>query len=132
LADAVTSQKIVDGQKNVVYALTNLSDGTGESAVLKVDVSGLSAGPRGAVCAGVRILRVHYSVFGMNVSLLWDADTDVKALVLQGDGCLDFTEFGGIPNNAGAGKTGDLLLTTAGHSSNDTYSIVLELGKVYA
>ena len=132
MADAVTSQKIVDGHRNVIYKLTNLSDGTGESAVLKVDVSGLNAGLRGAACTGVRILRVHYSVFGMNVSLIWDASTDVTALVLQGDGCLDFTSFGGIPNNGGSGVTGDLLLTTAGHTANDTYSLVLELGKEYA
>ena len=42
MADAVTSQTIVDGDKHVVMKFTNVSDGTGESAVTKVDVSGLA------------------------------------------------------------------------------------------
>ena len=42
MADAVTSQTIVDGEKTVVQKFTNISDGTGESAVVKVDVSGLA------------------------------------------------------------------------------------------
>ena len=47
MADAVTSQTIQDGVKNVVMKFTNISDGSGESAVAKVDVSALSAGPNG-------------------------------------------------------------------------------------
>ena len=124
MADAVTTQTIVDGPRNAVVKLTSVSDGTGESAVLKVDVSALAGAP-----ARVSIDRVRYSVAGMAAQLLWDADADVTALVLQGDGCMDFTGFGGLPNNAGAGVTGDIRLTTSGHSAGDTYSIVLELSK---
>lgn len=131
MADTVTSQILNDGSRNFVVVLTNQSDGTGESAVLKVDVSGLSA-PPGQVCSGANIRKVIYNTFGMAVKLLWDATTDVTALILQGDGQLDFTPVGGIPNNSGAGKTGDLLLTTVGHSAGDTYTLVLELEKVYA
>ena len=39
MADAVTSQTIIDGERNCVMKFTNVSDGTGESAVAKVDVS---------------------------------------------------------------------------------------------
>lgn len=131
MADAVTSQILNDGRRNFTVILTNQSDGTGEAAVLKVDVSTLSA-PPGQVCSGVNIRKVVYNTFGMAVKLLWDATTDVTALVLQGDGSLDFTPFGGIPNNSGAGKTGDIMLTTVGHTSGDTYTVVLELEKVYA
>lgn len=131
MADAVTNRTLVDGYRNAVVALTNASDGTGEAAVLKVDVSALSA-PPGEICSGVNIRRVHYSVWGMSVSLLWDATADVTALILQGDGCLDLTGFGGLSNNGGAGKTGDLLLTTTGHTAGDSYSLILELEKVYS
>lgn len=124
MADAVATQTIVDGPRNAVMKFTNLSDGTGESAVLKVDVSALSGSP-----PSVSIDKIHYTVVGMSVTLLWDADTDVRILELSGDGCFDFTRFGGLPNNAGAGKTGDIRLTTTGHSSGDTYSIVLEMHK---
>lgn len=132
MADSVTSQIIVDGDRNAVIAFTNVSDGTGESAVLKVDVSALQPNSRyGQVCTGVTVRRVIYDCFGMSVSLLWDASTDVRFLVLAGYGTHDFAPFGGIPNNAGAGKTGDILFTTNGATSGDTYSIVLELEKQY-
>ena len=45
MADAVTSQTIIDTEKRVVMKFTNLSDGNGESAVKKVDVSALTAHP---------------------------------------------------------------------------------------
>lgn len=124
MADAVTSQKLVDGPRNVVYKFTNVSDGTGESAVLKVDVSGLSGAPE-----RVSIERIQYDIQGMAVRVQWDATSDVDAVVLGGIGYFDFTGFGGLPNNAGAGVTGDILFTTVGHASGDTYSILLELKK---
>ena len=37
---------INDGARNLVMKFTNLSDGTGESLVTKVDVSALSTQPR--------------------------------------------------------------------------------------
>lgn len=124
MADTVASRTIVDGPRNVVMAFSNLSDGTGESAVLKVDVSALSGAP-----ATVSIQRVRYSVAGMVLTILEDATTDVRVLDLQGDGVLDFTAFGGIPNSRASGFTGDLLFTTTGHSANDSYSVVLEMTK---
>jgi len=125
MADTVTSQKLVDGPRKVIYKLTNVSDGTGESAVLKVDVSALSGSP-----SSVRIDSVQYDIQGMTVTLLWDADTDVTALVLgAGQGGMDFQWFGGLANNAGTGVTGDIKLTTTGASSGDTYTIILECTK---
>lgn len=124
MSDAVSSQTIIDGPRNTVIKITNTSDGTGESAVTKVDVSGLSGAP-----ATVKIERVHYSVAGMVARLLWDADTDVTILDLQGDGCFDARDYGGLPNNGADGVTGDIKLTTVGHTSGDSYSIILELAK---
>ena len=37
MADTVASQTIQDGSKTAVLKFTNISDGTGESAVIKVD-----------------------------------------------------------------------------------------------
>lgn len=124
MADAVSSQTIIDGTRNVVMKFTNSSDGTGEAGVVKVDVSALSGAP-----SDVKITRIHYSVSGMIARLLWDATADVTIVDLQGDGCFDFTCFGGLTNNAGAGKTGDILLTTVGHTAADSYTIVLEMAK---
>lgn len=124
MSDAVSSQTLIDGPRNVVMKFTNLSDGSGESAVKKVDVSALNGAP-----TLVRVMKIHYSVNGMVATLLWDADTDVRIIELSGDGCFDFCGFGGLYNNAGTGVTGDILLTTTGHTSGDSYSIVLEMVK---
>ena len=131
MADAVKSQTIEDGPRRAVMKFNNLSDGTGESAVLKVDVSALSAHPDQGACTGVKIRSVQYDIFGMSVSILWDATADVTALILSGYGKQDFKKLGNIKNNAGAGKTGDILFTTNGASAGDTYSITLDMVKTY-
>ena len=47
--------------------------------------------------------------------------------------CLDYSDFGGIPNNAGAGVTGDIAFSTVGTATaGDSYSVVLSLIKNYA
>jgi len=46
-------------------------------------------------------------------------------------GYYDFRKWGGIPNNAGSGITGDLDLTTHGHTNHDHYTIVAEFIKSY-
>lgn len=125
MADAVTSQTILDGPRNLVMKFTNLSDGTGESAVLKVDVSTFTP-----PAATVAIKRITYNVQGMVATLLWDATTDVRIIDLAGDGVFDFSRAP-IPNTKASGYTGDILLTTTGHSSGDSYSIVVEMIKKF-
>ena len=138
MADAVTSQTLSDGATTAVMKFTNISDGNGESAVKKVDVSALTASPTAAACARVHITQIWYAISGMRIDLEWDASTNVKALILGGGvtleptvGHLDFRSFGGIKNNAGGGITGDIDLTTIHHTSNDAYTIILELKKSY-
>lgn len=130
MADAVTSQILNDGPRRAVMRFTNVSDGTGESAVLKVDVSALSAN-QGQTCTGVKIRSVQYAINGMAVNILWDATTDVVASALSGYGKLDLKKLGYLVNNSGAGKTGDVLFTTVGHTAGDTYDITLDMVKVY-
>ena len=55
MADAVTSQTIQDGERVAVMRFTNVSDGTGESAVKKVDVSALNSIAAGTACSSVDI-----------------------------------------------------------------------------
>lgn len=45
MADAVTSQILLDTRFKTVMTFTNVSDGTGEAAVKKVDVSALTSSP---------------------------------------------------------------------------------------
>ena len=134
MADAVTSQTIIDGERNCIMKFTNVSDGSGESAVAKVDVSALSSNSEGVSCSEVRVMRVSHAIVGMSVQMFLNATSNVLLMELaeSSNGHMDFTDFGGIPNNAGSGKDGDVLFTTKGHSSGDTYSIVLEMVKVYS
>lgn len=134
MADAVTATTIIDGPKSAVIYCTNTSDGTGESAVVKVDVSALSKLQDGTSCSKVRIEKVVFSTVGMGVKLLWDATTDVIAVELPADysDTLDYSDISGLPNVAASGgNTGDIQLTTVGHSSGDTYSVVIYCLKQY-
>lgn len=131
MADAVSSQLLSDGLSQAVMKFVNVSDGTGESAVLKVDVANLAVNQNGQACTGVTIRRIHASVNGMAVNVLWDATTDVSAFVIA-PGIYSF-DLSTAPlwNNAGTGKTGNVLFTTIGASSGDTYTIILEMIKTY-
>ena len=130
MADAVTSQIIFDGTRTAVMKFTNISDGTGETAVLKVDVSALT-GFQGQTCTGVNIVTLDAMTVGMGVDILWDATTDAICYTIGADQFVsfDFARFGGITNNAGSGKTGDIMFTTVGATAGDRYTIVLEMTK---
>jgi len=133
MADAVTSQTLFDGDKHVVMKFTNISDGTGESAVKKVDVSALESDINGNTCTSVAIEKIWWQCIGMKVRMFFDATSD-KFIIELGEnqsGYHDYSEFGGISNNAGSGKTGDIDFTTVGHSSADTYTIILKMRKTY-
>ena len=134
MADAVTATTVEDGPKKAVIYCTNTSDGTGESAVTKVDVSELSSLQDGTACSKVRIEKIVFTNVGMGVKILWDASTDVIAAQLPADysDTLDYSDLSGLPNVAASGgNTGDIQFTTVGHSSGDTYSIVHHCLKQY-
>ena len=60
MADAVTSQTLVDGNQIAVLKFTNISDGSGESAVKKVDVSALATNVRGEACTRATIEKIWW------------------------------------------------------------------------
>ena len=133
MADAVTSQTLQDGERKAVLKFTNISDGSGEAAVKKIDVSALSANSAGAACTEVAVAKIWWQCVGMGVELLNDATADTLIIGLSPDsnGYHDYTDFSGIPNNAGDGKTGDVMFTTIGASNTDTYTVIVEVLKSY-
>ena len=133
MADAVATQTLLDGEKMVVQKFTNVSDGSGESEVVKVDVSALVANARGQACTGVVIEKIWWQCIGMKVQILWNASSNVFCIELgeNQSGNHDYTSFGGLINNAGSGKDGDVLFTTVGHTSADTYTIIMSMRKEY-
>ena len=118
---AFTTQVIEEGYRNYIIKV----DGTAaESASLLVDVSTLNP-----PCTSIRLKKISYNIADAALmTLLWDATVPTTLLTLNGgnDADMCFTDTAGIPNNAGAGKTGDVLLTTA---STTPYTLYLEFIK---
>ena len=133
MADAVTSQTLMDGERIAIMKFTNISDGTGETAVTKVNVANLARNGAGLACTGVIVSKISSVCHGMEVRMLWDATTDVPFFLstVNTNYENDFSKFGGITNNAGAGKNGNIVFTTADQTAGDTYTVVLEMIKTY-
>ena len=115
MADPVTSQTIQDGVRVAIMKFTNVSDGTGESAVKKVDVSALASSSQGKACTSVKVAKIWWACRGMGVNIEFDASTNVLITGLPADSTGDeyYSDvFTGIPNNAGSGVTGDIDFTT--------------------
>ena len=128
MADTVTTQTIADtsGVKFTIK-LTNLSDGTGETLVKKVDASETTFMTEDG---NRKISKVWYTVNTANgksaVELLFDGTTNATALLLSGNGHIDLRPSGNeIPNNAGT-PTGDVLLSTKNFADGDNYTIIVE------
>lgn len=140
MADSVSSIVIADTATHHIIHLTNVSDGTGEAAVIKVDKSAIAVAADGAEADSLDIEQVRWAVQGFtSVRLLWDHAADDTALVLSGNGYEDFrldadsrgtlTAIPSLKDPRTAGGTGDILLTTAGASAGATYDVTLFLRK---
>jgi len=128
MADIVTSQILTDtsGVKFVVK-LTNFSDGTGETDVIKVDASNTTFMTEDGTR---KIAKVWFSVNTANpksaVEIKWDGVTDATALLLSGQGFFDFRTAGDEITNNATTPTGDVLLSTKNFANGDNYSLVIE------
>lgn len=133
MADAVASQTIMDGERVAIMKFTNFSDGTGETNVVKVNPASLNASAAGGACDGVTITKITALTHGMEVQLKWKATTPVviETIPQNNSYTQDYSQIGGLINNAGAGKDGAITFTTLDASSGDTYSVVLEMVKHY-
>ena len=127
MANTVTTQTLLDGPRSLVILLTGVLDTSNEARTIKVDVSSYDPVP-----TKVRVDKIQYSIAGaLQVLLDWDATTDVTFAVLSGQGEIEACKFGGLQNNAGAGVTGDIYLTTLGYSAGTvSYTVLLEMTKV--
>jgi hypothetical protein len=126
MTDTVTAEYVYNGRRRKVLHLTNISDSTGESAVVKADISALTFG-NGEVPAYTTIDLIDYNIQGMaSVRLFWDHTTDDEIAILPaGQGTIDFNAIGGKTDPRTTGGTGDILLTTNGQESGGTYDITI-------
>jgi|TARA_Y100000401_G_scaffold69167_1_gene55406 hypothetical protein len=127
MADVVSTQVLTDttGVKFGVK-MTNISDGTGENLVKKVDASTTTFmtedGER-------KISKIFWSVNTQSgksaVELIWDGETNATAVTLSGQGFWDLRADGNeIVNNATT-PTGDVLLSTKNFANGDNYTILV-------
>jgi hypothetical protein len=126
MADAVTSQVIANGNRYHIVRLTNISDGTGETLVTKVDISTCDLG-NGVFATKSSIKEIQWTIQGFAyVALYWDHTTDsVIDLLAGGNGYREYGALGMLSDPGAAGGTGDILLTTVGTIAGATYDICL-------
>ena len=128
MADIVSTQVISDtsGVKYVAK-MTNISDGSGESLVKKIDASATTFmtedGER-------KIAKIWWSVNAISkkacVELLWDGDTNATGVLLSGQGYWDLRTAGNSILNNAITPTGDVLLSTRDFVVGDNYTILVE------
>lgn len=128
MADIVSTQVISDtsGVKYVAK-MTNISDGSGESLVKKIDASATTFmtedGER-------RIAKIWWSVnttkSNASVELVWDGETNGTGLLLNGQGYWDLRTAGNSILNNAITPTGDVLLSTRDFVVGDNYTILVE------
>jgi hypothetical protein len=122
MADTVDVKVLRSSTKAHTVRLTNVSDATGEAAVVKIDRSTL-LNSAGVEPVSLSISEIKWVMQGFtSVRLFWDATADDEIAVLSGTSghrCYD------PPMNdpRSAGNVGDILLTTAGAAAGATYDI---------
>ena len=138
MADVVTSQTIADtvGVKTVMK-FTNISDGSGETLVTKMDASELTFMTEDAN----RVLaKIYWSVnttngkSGVEILFAGSGDNAANSTIgfFSGRGFHDyFADGNSIPNNAtltaNTSPAGDILFSTKGFVAGDNYTIILEI-----
>lgn len=129
MANVTSIQTLVDGPRNVVIKYDGILDTSDVSSTTLIDPASLSAiDVNNTLPTKVRIDRVFFDVEdGLAVYLYWDATTPVRIAELAGRGKMYAGKYGGLTNNAGAGKTGKVLVATQGWSAGTTLSFTLIL-----
>ena len=138
MADVVTTQTLVDtaGTKTVVK-MTNISDGSGETLVTKMDASVLGFLTEDGTKSVAKIWWAINTTNGKSgVELLYagSGTSAANATIgfFSGTGYHDYYTAGNsIPNNAtltdNTSPAGDILLSTKGFVAGDNYTIILEV-----
>ena len=122
------------GWNRIRVLLTCISDGTGETAVKKVDISDLRR-TDGQPVVKTAVEKIQFASSGFtSIKLEWDRTPRETIVVIPGGALgaiadiLDFTDSGGLVEQSyGSDGTGDILLTTAGASNGDSYNIIISL-----
>lgn len=130
MVNTITTTTVLDNEDKTIVKVDILGDGSGEETnTLIYDVNNYKN-----PTTKTKLNRVWGDVSLFLAKLLWDATVN-KPLINIGSAFtssphyIDFTYFGGIINNGGAGQTGNILLTTLNLAADEAGYFILEVGK---
>lgn len=131
MANSVTTQILEEGPRNIIMKIAGVLDTSDYTLNTFVSMAAINQGGLSPTPTQVRIDHIDYSISDqLEIQLFWDATTDVVIMPIAGRGRMTFWNFGGLTNNAGAGKTGDILIKTTGWTSGtQVFSVILEMVK---
>ena len=125
MANLITTTLQINGSNCFTAKIDIVGDGTGEAVAVKIiDHLLLNGAP-----ATFKIRAIQWGTDGsFSSQLLWDATADVFAYEIGlPNGGIRFSDTGAhLVNNAGAGRTGDLLLSTFGLNATSRGTIIVE------
>ena len=119
---ALVLQEIVDSDFEYIVKVTTTGTNSAASILDASDAEGAATDPR------LSIVSCWWSV-ASQTDILWDATSNVVALSLSGNGSYNAggQALPSIPNNAGSGVTGDILIT---NGSASVGTIIIKFKKV--
>lgn len=130
MADTIVNNVIFAGKKDYIVCVNYVSDGTGSTDAVLIDKSTLLS-TSGIEPTAVDIVSIQYAIYGIQALLEWDRGTDVVICRLGGAAesfgklCFSHPEGGCELRDSGSGGTGDVVLTTTGHTSGDTATFII-------
>lgn len=118
-APTPVQRTLSDGPSKTVRLITIPAGGDADVAeTICIDTSALTGGNVTATTHTIN--KIIYGLNGFSITLSFDATSDVHAITIPpGGGTLDFSDMGGISNNAGSGITGDITFITNGIAAAD-------------
>lgn len=115
MANTITKQILFNGDRQYIIKWCVTGDGSGDLT------NSLVLNATGDIGTSPKLMGIKGALGGFTATLLWDATSKVQAYDLPSNANIDvdFRGFGGISDNAGSGKTGDMLITTTGLSTHN-------------
>ena len=130
MANITAAQLILDGPRNCVVKFEGILDTSdlGSTVILNpallvgMDNTGTLKATK------LRVLKIQHTIEdGLAINLFWDATTPLLIESLTGRGELEYRDFGGLTNNAGAGVTGIISATSQGWAAAGILSFAITM-----
>lgn len=124
---------LLSSPKHAIHYVTLVSDGTQETGYIVHDNSAICSllGIEDTLNCYITHVKAMINSAAGKIELDFEATTDVLAFPLPTNNGnpvrMTFQKDGGLPNYAGAGKTGDILLKTSGLAAGDMIMLILDV-----